>query len=115
MGQKRAESEQAGGRKWIFDVWSRPFPGNGRECWNRLLAQCLALLFINLSVWILAAMTFKIVEGGIESSYKCGELLISNFPPIFKTSPGLVLGLRPVLNPEVHPRSVPPKVFPEVN
>ena len=52
--------------------WSS-FPGKWRDRWNRLAAGCLALLFINVSVWILAALTFKIVEGGLESSFKCGK------------------------------------------
>ncbi len=60
-------------RRSLVDLFWSGHPPKIRERWNQLAARCLTLLFINLSLWILAALAFKIVEGGLESSFKCGN------------------------------------------
>ena len=60
-------------RRSLVDLFWSGHPPKIGERWNQLAARCLTLLFINLSLWILAALAFKIVEGGLESSFKCGN------------------------------------------
>ena len=60
------------GPSFYAKLWSQ-YPTSYREKMSKLIARCLTLLFINFSIWILAALTFKIIEGGLESTFKCGK------------------------------------------
>jgi hypothetical protein len=40
------------------------------------VARSFALVFLNLSLWMAAALAFKVAEGDQESAFKCGKGLV---------------------------------------
>jgi len=40
--------------------------------WRSIAAKLLVSFFLNITLWVCAGLLMKFLEGGLESTYKCG-------------------------------------------